>query len=67
MNTSSILQVCNQFQVIIWIIISKEMILINEFVFAAGGFMNLSTSEDGYDSRMNYLQERGNDMILMWS
>ena len=40
-----------------YIIISKERISIKEFVFDPGGFMNLSTLEDGYNSRMNHLQE----------
>ena len=64
MHTSSMFQVCNQVQVVVWIIISKERISINEFMFDPRGFMNLSTLEDGYDLRTNHLKEGGNDMIL---
>ena len=36
---------------------------IKKFVFDPGGFKNLSILEDGYDSKMNHLQEGGNDKI----
>ena len=32
-------------------------------MFDHGGFMNLLTLEDGYDSRTSHLQEGGNDKI----
>ena len=31
-------------------------------MFDPGGFINLSTLQDGYDSRTNHLQEGGNNM-----
>ena len=51
-------------KLLMWSITSKEKFSTKEFVFDLGGFMNLSTLEDGYDSRTNHLQEGGNDMIL---
>ena len=36
--------------------IVKEKLSTKIFMFDPGGFMNLSTLEDGYNSRMNHLQ-----------
>ena len=51
-------------KLLVWNIISKEKFSIKEFVFDPGGFMNLSTLEESYDSRTNHLQEGGNNMNL---
>ena len=40
---------------------SKEKFLTKDFVFDPKGFMNLSTLEDGHNSRMNHFKESGND------
>ena len=60
-NRSCIFQMCNQVQVmlklLVWIIILKEKFSTKEFVFNPGGFMNLSSLENDYDSRKNHLQE----------
>ena len=48
-------------KLIMWIITSKEKFSTKEFVFDLGGFMNLPTLEDGYNSRMNHLQKGGNE------
>ena len=56
---------CNQVQVILkllmWILISKEKYSTKEFGFDPGGILDLSTLEDGHDSRTNRFEERGND------
>ena len=39
---------------------SKEKFSSKEFGFDPGGNSDLSTLEDGYDSRMNHFEERGN-------
>ena len=44
--------------------IMKENFSTKIFVFDPGGRLNIPTSEDGIDSRMNHFQEGGNDMIL---
>ena len=57
----------NQVQVMLkllmWRITSKEKFSTKVFLFDYGRFMNLSTLEDGYNSRMNLFQEGGNDKI----
>ena len=40
---------------------SKEKFSTKEFVFDPGGILDLSTLEDGLDSRTNHFEERGND------
>ena len=59
MNRSSIFQMCNQFQVMLkllmWIITSKERFSTNEFVFDPGGYATLSNLEDSYNLRTNHL------------
>ena len=60
-NLSSLLQLCNQPRVVLKLH-SKEMISSKKFVFDPRGIMNLSTLEDGHDSRANHFEERGNDV-----
>ena len=59
---------CKKVQIIlklfVRIITLKKWFSTNEFVFDPGGFMNLSTLEDSYNSRTNHLQEGGNDMVF---
>ena len=65
MKISSTFLVWNQVQVVLklfmWILTSKEKFLSKEFVFDPGRILDLSTLEDGHDSRMNHFEERGND------
>ena len=68
MNGSSMYQVCKQVQIVlklfVWIGTSKKKFSTQMFVFDPGGYLNIPTSEDSYDSRMNHLSGGGNDMIL---
>ena len=65
-NGSSMFHKCKQVQIVlklfVRIITSKKWFSIKEFVFDPGVIINLSTLEDGYDSRMNHLQKGGNKM-----
>ena len=59
MNGSSKSQVCKQVHTIlklfVWIGTSKKKFLTQMFVFDPGGYLNMPTSKDGYDSRTNHL------------
>ena len=59
MNGSSIYQVCKQVHIIlklfVWIGTSKMNFSTQMFVFDPGGYLNILTSKDGYDSRTNHL------------
>ena len=69
MVKSFMFQLLNQVQVIlkllVWIITLKEKFSTKGFVFDPGGFISFSTLNDSYDSRMDYLQEGENDIILI--
>ena len=58
-NGSSMYQVCKQVQIVlklfVWIGTSKKKFSTQMFVFDPGGYLNISTSKDGYDSRTNHL------------
>ena len=45
-----------------WILTLKEKYSTKKFVFDPGGILDLSTLEDGHDSRTNHFEERGNDV-----
>ena len=59
MNRSSLYQVYKQVQIVlklfVWIGNSKKKFSAQMFVFDPGGYLNIPTSEDGYDSRTNHL------------
>ena len=58
-NGSSMYQGCKQVQIVlklfVWIGISKKKFLTQMFLFDPGGYLNMPTSKDGYDSRTNHL------------
>ena len=56
MNLSSLFKVCNQVEVFLKLH-SKEKFSSKEFVFDPGGILDLSTLEDGHDSRTNHFRK----------